>query len=348
MPLSNYGLLKGRPVDRRLGQGRSPHYQIRLVAGGETFRIAVNVKSQLAPSEVLYLIDERFEHPICDRLVDYPQGFRPLPRGAAEGGLDYIRGNLLDPFRMVPLPFNVTGPDNDLNDKFDAVVQRAMADESAMLYGFGQPWGPEPGNADAYFGFSPGRGLHDVHMNQGNSGRFQQDNGVWQDGGILVHFPEQSQWVAIFTAFQSQTFHTDDATGDPLPVPPPQPGTDTRPSIPTRGVQPSDSVPDGLVRIVAALVNGVQSPEVEVVTLLNTSPVAIDLSGWHLADKQKGKMPLSGNLAAGGVTQVVVKAPVALSNKGDLITLLDPRGRKVHGVSYTKAQADQPGWTLVF
>ena len=27
MPLKNYGVLKGRPIDSRLGFGRSPHYQ---------------------------------------------------------------------------------------------------------------------------------------------------------------------------------------------------------------------------------------------------------------------------------------------------------------------------------
>ncbi len=37
-----------------------------------------------------------------------------------------------------------------------------------------------------------------------------------------------------------------------------------------------------------------------------------------------------------------------LGNKGGIITLLDPEGIKIHGVSYTKQQAGQPGWTIVF
>jgi hypothetical protein len=37
-----------------------------------------------------------------------------------------------------------------------------------------------------------------------------------------------------------------------------------------------------------------------------------------------------------------------LSNKGGIITLLDDDGLKVDGVSYTAAQGDQPGWTIVF
>ena len=44
-------------------------------------------------------------------------------------------------------------------------------------------------------------GIHDIHMNQGNSQHFRQDDGVWQDGGLLLHYPAQDQWVGIFLAF---------------------------------------------------------------------------------------------------------------------------------------------------
>ena len=74
----------------------------------------------------------------------------------------------------------------------------------------------------------------------------------------------------------------------------------------------------------------------------------LSLDGWKLADKQKAKQPLSGSLEAGAVKRVDIKAPVALSNKGGIITLLNDKELKVHGVSYTKAQANNPGWTVVF
>src|SRR5690606_6883030 len=111
---------------------------------------------------------------------------------------------------------------------------------------------------------------------------------------------------------------------------------------------PTEELPDGLVRICGALVNAVKTPEREFVTLLNTSNRDIDLTGWSLADKQKSKMPLSGVLGAGLTLRVEVRPPMVLSNKGGLITLLDPQGRKVHGVSYTKKQAEAIGWTLPF
>ena len=72
-----------------------------------------------------------------------------------------------------------------------------------------------PATKDKYFGFLPGNGIHDIHMNQGNVGQFMQDDGVYQDGGLLIHFPDQQEWVAAFLKFQSQAWHTDDTTGHP-------------------------------------------------------------------------------------------------------------------------------------
>jgi hypothetical protein len=45
---------------------------------------------------------------------------------------------------------------------------------------------------------------------------------------------------------------------------------------------------------------------------------------------------------------VSVEPPVQLGNRGGIITLLDNRGLKVDGVSYSEQQAQREGWTLVF
>ncbi len=39
---------------------------------------------------------------------------------------------------MTPLPITVPGPNNNLNEKLDQVMQRAMSDENALIYAFGQ------------------------------------------------------------------------------------------------------------------------------------------------------------------------------------------------------------------
>lgn len=339
MTLKNYGVLKGRPVGRRLVITSNAHYQVHLVDDTTDYRIAVNVQSKIEPSELEYLVDENFRHPLVTGLIQLPLGFHELPRKPGGLALDFIRGNLFDRRKMIPLPFNLPGKDNDLNEKIDKYVQRAMADENALIYAFGERWGPENKIKDKIFGFLPGNGIHDIHMNQGNTSEFRKDDGVWQDGGLLIHFPPENRWVGIFLKFQSQTWHTDDISGhriETVPVPQPE-----EPSLPVES--------DYLVRIIAALVNPVgKDPGRETVTLLNTSPQSINLTGWAIANTQKVKTPLPGTLAPGATLTVALPPNLELGNSGGIITLLDSQGLKVHGVSYTKSQAQREGWTLVF
>jgi uncharacterized protein YukJ len=329
MPLAKYGVLVGKAIaSRRENSNDTPHYQVQVRAAGTSYRIAVNVKSSVAPSELLYLIKENFSHPILPRLADLREGFAPLPSQPGGMALDFIRGNLFDRAELRLLPHNVPGPDNDLSDRIEHYFNRAIADPGALVFAFGQRWGPEQGQRDKVFGFQPGNGIHDIHMNQGNVAAYRDDDGVWQDGGLILHFPSSGQWVGVFLAFQSQAWHTDDATGHAIEL---------------------AEEPDKTVRIMAAMVNPVGGgAEVESAILLNPTPRAIDLAGWKIADQQKRKCPLAGTLPAGGVLTVRLTAPTQLGNSGGIITLLDPDGLKVDGVSYTREQAKREGWLVVF
>jgi hypothetical protein len=230
------------------------------------------------------------------------------------------------------LPPALEGPDNDLADLLDGWLQRAVGDPTATVYAFGPRFGPEAGVADKVFGFTPANGVHDIHMNQGNAGRFASDNGVRQDGALLVHLPQQSRWVAIFLAFQSQSWHTDDATGHSLDAP------------------AGDGAGGGAVRIVAAMVNPAgPGPEAESVLLLNASPADVDLTGWRIADRGRQTCPVpAGPLAPGETRRVAITERVALGNGGGTVTLLDAAGLKVDGVAYTGADAQREGWNVTF
>jgi uncharacterized protein YukJ len=335
MPLARYGVLAGRVVDRKAEGGTdTPHYQVQVAAGGEQFRVAVNELSKEHPSELLYLADEAFHHPIVQDLLALPEGVQLPPEHARWAGAGLHPGQPVRPDAAARRTGNRARADNDLGDKLDHFVERAEADPAARLYAFGQRWGPEPGIPDKVFGFLPGNGVHDIHMNQGNSQQFRSDDGVWQDGGLLLHYPAQDQWVAIFLAFQSQAWHTDDQTGHAITGPGPG----------------GPEAPDHTVRIVAALVNPIgPAPEAETVTLVNASTQDLDLAGWSILDQEKRQLVLEGGLlASGDAVRIHLGPPVALGNRGGLITLLNPDGLKVDGVAYTKSQADTEGWTLVF
>ena len=330
MPLKGYGVLKGQAIDaRREDNQSSPHYQVHVLAAGTHYRLAVNVKSVAMPSELMFLVNDNFQHPITAHLEDLPEGFTALASAPGGQALDFIRGNLFDHLDMRTLPGSLPGPDNDLSDQLEHFVTRAMQESDAKVFTFGQRWGPEAAIKDKIFDFLPGNGVHDIHMNQGNVAPFLGDDGVWQDGGMLLHFPSSQQWVGVFLAFQSQAWHTDDTTGH------------TSSGIP--------QAQDQKVRIVGAMVNPTgPAPEKETVTLLNASPADINLANWQIADKLKHKHTLSGTIAAGATLAVALPPTLQLGNSGGLITLLDSGGLKVDGVSYTEQQAKREGWTIVF
>jgi uncharacterized protein YukJ len=342
MPINKYGVLKGKAIDIKSGQGSSPHFQVK-VSDDDLFRIAINVKSQEEPSSVLYYTDENFSHPILEDLVGLPFGFQELESRPGGMALDFIRGNLFDATQMKPLPYNIPGPDNDLNELLHKYVEKAIAMENSEIYAFGQRFGPEK-QRDKYFGFRPGNGIHDIHMNQGNSKKWKNDDGTWQDGGVIFHYPDEDRWVAVFLAFQSQCFHTDDATGHLIP----EACEVSAVEAVAAAAAAAPIAVDKRVRIIAALVNPAGT-EGKSVTILNATPESVTLDGWKLADRNKMKTDLTGTLDAGEIVKIpITDKDFKLPEKGGIITLLNNKGLKVDGVSYTEKDASRKGWTIVF
>ncbi|EOV9525480.1 DUF2278 family protein [Bacillus cytotoxicus] len=210
MPLKNYGVLKGKAIQSRSGKGKTPHYQVHLQGEqGVDYRIAINVKSQRYPSEVLYFASENIKSDAITILLSLPFGFTKVKQNEPKVALDYVRGKLFDARQMIPLPPEKSGANNDLNEKLEQYIKRAIVEE-ATIYAFGERWGPEENTPDAYFHFKAGNGIYDIHMNQGNVEKWKKDDGIWQDGGILIHFEKQDKWAGIFLAFQSQSWCTDE------------------------------------------------------------------------------------------------------------------------------------------
>ncbi|MBW3632949.1 MAG: YukJ family protein [Chloroflexi bacterium] len=222
MKIRQYCVLTGRVIDRqRETWGKSPHYQILLDAGGQRFRIAVNTRSGTSEnrvSELLYFADDDFRHEIIERLAGVADGDRVIQSRPGGLALDYQRGGMFDRREMQRIPSSRRGPRNDLVDELDFRVDRLMANATSRLHAYGTRWGPEPRTPDQVFGFTPGNGIHDVHMNQGNRDEHREDNSVWADGGLIFHEPGQKRWSAIFLAFQTQSWQTDE-NGNPLQYP---------------------------------------------------------------------------------------------------------------------------------
>jgi uncharacterized protein YukJ len=208
MPLANYGVLKGTLVGHTR-DADDDHYQLLLRAGKNMYRVAVNVKSSApnAPSTLLFHSSTALPASYTALLEAAKPGFTKVASRAGGLAMDYVRGGLFKPASMKPVPPNAPGANNDLKDLLEAATLRALKEPGSLCYALGVRWGPED-RADQYFRFTPGNGVHDIHMNQGNSGKYRKDNGTWQDGALVIQYPG-ARWRAFWFAFQSQTFDTD-------------------------------------------------------------------------------------------------------------------------------------------
>jgi uncharacterized protein YukJ len=342
-----YGVLRGRVVAsaEERNDPTSPHYQVLVMADGQPWRIAVNVKSsdKSGPgpdrSILLYRIVDDFRHPILPTVKNFKEGFHPIAAGLKNGALDYVRAHLFDPKDMRLLPPDVPGEGNDLNDLIDAQVERAKGDPNAVIFVFGQPWGPE-NKPDQTFKFKPNRGIHDIHMNQGNprSGGHAGDNGVWRDGGLLFWFPGADRWVAVFLAFQSQSWHTDDRTGDPIPG-----KTGAEPAFDREGrrLSGAEHVRPAIDLVAVRVTETPRTPPA--VLLLNITDQDFGLTGWSLATAPDNRQSLAGAVAAG--QPLAIDVPKTFFDAaGGVLTILDASGLKIAVATYPSASDAQPGW----
>lgn len=210
MTLKTYGILKGTVIGHKR-DADDDHYQILVDPGKGLHRIASNVKSSApnAPSTVLFWSTTSVPDEFKQKLTKLKSGYQSVPSKPKGLALDYVRSGWIKTDKFVPVPPDKPGVDNDLKDKLEAAVVRAIRESGSIIYAFGEKWGPEKNKADKYFKFKPGNGIHDIHMNQGNDGKYKKDNGVFQDGALIFQFAN-NKWLAFFFVFQSQSFQTDD------------------------------------------------------------------------------------------------------------------------------------------
>lgn len=350
-----YALLKGKVVgsmraevaeqkvnDANLGNGKytSNHFHILVEAAGEVWRCPVNVKSA-DNSEVWFKIRDAFrDHPILNELPNIPEGLLELQQRKPGRTLDFIREPLFDRKTMRHLPKNQPGDSNDVQDHLELYVKQAQSEPGAIVYVFGSFWRNEQFPPDKVL--NTRQGVHDVHMNQGNDNGHKGDDGVYQDGGVIFYYPQTDRYVGAFLAFNSQVWFTDNQHGHRLPNYAEGPLAEGQQPGPQPQPQPQPQEGEGVVRIIAALVNP-DGDDVgkETVTLFNATTSQVSLDGWTLIDRQNKVENLSGKKISGNeaVTLRLNGQGIQLSNKGGGIRLCDRSGKLVDAVTYTQEQA---------
>jgi uncharacterized protein YukJ len=342
----HYGVLRARvDVFKREDDFDTPHLQIRVIDGhNQAWRVPVNVLSKDQSFLIFHRVDPLQSHPILAGLPQIAAGFTPLPppSRSASTAVDYFRAPLFDWPTGVAAPHTGPNANDDLQDVLVMYLEQLQA-QNGELFVFGEPF-PAPGQAPnprpIDHEFDTVRGVHNIHMNQGNPnpGPFAGDNGVFQDGGLVLKFP--TRYVGLLLRFQTQWLPTNNTTGDRLPGAQP---------IPPGGFLPDISegpsiVSHPIVYIERALINPVgDDVGKEVVVIGNTTTSSVDLTGWSIVDRNNHAEVLSGLLLPPGESRRVVLSGTAvqLGNKGGTIRLKNPAGDQVHAVSYSKEDAQQ-------
>jgi uncharacterized protein YukJ len=223
MPITNYSVLAGDPVSGKVVTGSSTHYQITMNGTGGPFTVAVNIES-VDGSEVLYAIKEDFTPPDPDALTALSLGMHSLPSAPNGLALDFVRSEIdgepmITKEEMTLLP-KLQKPTKGataeavlinkaraaaLKNAVTTLLDMTIADKNGVIYAFGSAFA-DSGRVD---------GIHDIHMNQGNPlNNHGGDNGIWQDGALFIHLPAKQTWTAIFIAFQTESWSTDE-NGNP-------------------------------------------------------------------------------------------------------------------------------------
>ena len=222
MPITNYSVLAGDPISGKVVTGSSTHYQITMNAPGGPFTVAVNIQS-VDGSEVLYAIEENFTPPDEAGLLALPMGMTSLQSAPGGLALDFVRSQvngkpMITREQMTLLPQvrskGLSEEERMLSRARASALQNAVvtllnmtiADKNGVIYAFGSAYA-DGGKVD---------GIHDIHMNQGNPVKNHGgDNGIWQDGALMIHLPSQGTWTAVFIAFQTESWDTD-PSGNPI------------------------------------------------------------------------------------------------------------------------------------
>lgn len=336
----DYGVLRGRvqQIEREDDLDR-PHLQVIVTdQSGARWRVPVNVLSADGSFLIYHRVDLLQSHPVLAGLGETPSGFTPIAPAlrSATTALDYFRAPLFDWPTGVAIRSTAPGADDDLQDALTAQL-RDLQRQNGEVFVFGEPF-PKPGQPDdrrpVDRRLGTRQGVHNIHMNQGNPnpGSFAGDNGVFQDGGLILRFP--NRYVGLFLRFRSQWLPTDNATGHPLPgaheIPP-----GGAPVTPAPVAEPA-------VYIERALVNPAGAdPGREVVVLGNATTAAVDLTGWSIVDRNDNAEFLGTlHLPGGESLRIVLSGTGAqLGNQGGTIRLCNRSGVQIHAVSYSREDA---------
>lgn len=312
-------------------------------SGDKTYEADVNIMSSDSDKRLVYWFVSNFDakQPSTSKLQALSKGFS-TQKGSDSLALDFIREGFIDMTKGTLLSHNPKDPNekNDLLSYLDPIMNQAVQEKATMYI-----WGSKYSDSDG------SSGIHDIHMNQGNSGSFEKENGTYQDGGIVIE-SQNGTWEGVFLAFATETLKTDD-NGDPEGETFAEALGDTSSSTSTDTARTSHAT-KGTVAIEAAVVNprgpdrDAPAGKRETVYIQNRSSKEQSLKGWKIENGKGGSYDL-GDVVLSPHSKRGFEVPECpLSNKGGEILLKDEKGETISEVKYSEKEARKEGRLLYF
>ena len=321
MPLDGYGVARGKVtrVTRQDNDPVSPHFTLKIKSvSGQVWVIPVNVQSNDG-TLVWVAVAESFGRKasqFLDSLLVLSEGFLNASDPSCPR-VDYVRRPLFDRHRMVQAKASGPGANDDIQDVLFRVSEEARQ-SGASVFVFGEPF--QDG----------GRGVHGVHMNQGNDAAHSGTNGTNQDGCLIFHFPnrpEGRRFVGFFFAFDTQCWFTS-IRGHALP------GFEFGP------LAVADTSASGIKLLIeSVVVNPIGDDRGrETVKIHNPTDSPVNLDGWLIQDGIGKVDRIEGGHvvpANGHIDIRLTGRGASLPNSEGRVILLRPDATVSHDAKYT-------------
>ena len=197
--MEKYVMFRGKVIDKWYDFDKRAHYHIVAMDDeGKRFDLAVNIGSiyekmnEIVSSNLKVYYDENYNcrKRIVRKMLLQKNGITECHKGLY---LDYIRMKLFPHEKMIQMKgFDVTNI--YLTGIIEKNVVQAINNDEYEVIAFGRL-------------YANGKGLHDIHMNQGSVNKFRKNDASYSDGGLFFRNRRDDKITAVFIAFITQSLN---------------------------------------------------------------------------------------------------------------------------------------------
>ncbi|WP_341750810.1 DUF2278 family protein [Candidatus Tisiphia endosymbiont of Sialis lutaria] len=215
--LANYSYLKGivsQDLEDRTKHTET-HHNLIVQANKLDYQVNIDIQSDSRANVKLYYVDQLNNNELLTNLAKLgDEGLFSLDQLTHASRLDYLRSGI---FQIDYLKNTLAKSWQEISSLLDMHIIRGT-----KICILGESYDDTETRSVVPYGLQlkqqhsqlPPRGIHDIHLNQGNYNPHSKDNGIYQDGAIFIETPNNSI-KAFFFMFDEQSLNTDDSV-DPV------------------------------------------------------------------------------------------------------------------------------------